>query len=538
MNQPVSWNRLAEFFSSVSSLHGPGVRIAVIGLTCLLVTCRVGNGADDPSTFTVTVEVDLGRDIGQSFGSLFEIRNSKGRVVAGAGFPDAYNTRFRTGRHRLQYFIRPDSSDREFEVERLPHPDLDCGVYLCEFDDEIYAWTSVRNNSVRRWDRSSRKWVAKLPPGIQTLKSGDGVMRVGNGRLAFSGSRAWFNDRQILDPPAIGRYYNFYYADGHLFFYHLVPGEDQTMTRIYACPWTSQDSTAIDLSEAAVLTTKYERETPFVWGQYQTQVLTVSNQGGIYVFSDGAWKTTLEADNTVSYQVYAGLHWHDRLLLAQYPTGNVFEYQGAAATRKEGWPPVMPGVSTRARECQTLGIYGGDLLAGVWPWAELWRYDRDATQWHAMGRMFTHPELTAERTHPYEEQANRFGLVTNHWGQRVTSMIPHGDSLYLSTSSKGTYEWSDRYDFLTEEQRREYGSVLRLRMPGNLSAQMRWKESPTRLTFQYDGRTMSIQQDGTSIATARLERPLIADLADLKVSWSQGVYGPLNGELRKHSLEQ
>jgi len=116
-------------------------------------------------------------------------------------------------------------------------------------------------------------------------------------------------------------------------------------------------------------------------------------------------------------------------------------------------------------------------------------------------------------------------------------MIPHGDSLYLSTSSKGTYEWNDRYDFLTEAQRREYGSVLRLRMPGNLAAQMQWKENPTRLTFQYDGRTISIQQDGTSISTARLERPLKVDLADLKASWSQGVYGPLNGELREHSLE-
>ncbi|GIS58962.1 MAG: hypothetical protein CM1200mP2_11870 [Planctomycetaceae bacterium] len=36
--------------------------------------------------------VDRGRDRGQPFGSLFEARDAKGRLVAGAGFEEVYNT--------------------------------------------------------------------------------------------------------------------------------------------------------------------------------------------------------------------------------------------------------------------------------------------------------------------------------------------------------------------------------------------------------------------------------------------------------------
>lgn len=486
---------------------------------------------DALASLRISAEVDFGADLGQSFGSLFEVRNKAGRVIAGAGFADVYNTRFRTGRRTLQFFVRPETDNGAFEVERLPHPDLDCGVYLCEFDQEIYAWSSVRSNSVRKWDAKSRMWVKELPPGMDAVRSGDGLMRLGTGRLVFSNSSAWYDDRQILSPPEVGGYFNFYYADGHLFFYHRSDTDDHRFTHVLACPWTPAAEGAIDLSSAVLMKTKYERETPFTWAQFGKQVLTVSNQGGIYVFEDGQWQTVLAADNTVSYQVYSALRWHDRLLLAQYPTGNLFEYQGQDAVHLKDWPPVMPGVSSSARECQTLGIYRGDLIAGVWPWAELWRRDRDAKKWQFGSRMFTHPELTAERTHPYEAEADRFGLVRNHWGQRVTSLVPHQDSLFLATSSKGTYEWDDRYDFLTDGQRREYGAVLRLRRPGNLAVQPVWKSGPTKLEFEFDGSRLAVTQDGRQLGTTEVGDEFAVEMSDASVNWAQGVFGPLNGTL-------
>ena len=488
--------------------------------------------ADSSQGFQISADVDFGADRGQSFGSIFEVRNGKGRVVAGAGFADAYNTRFRTGRRTLQFFVRPEAGLPPFEVERLPHPDLDTGVYLSEIDQEIYAWSYVRGNSIRKWDEKSRTWLNELPSGMAAMRSGDGVMRLGKGRLVFSNNTAWYDDRKILLPPEVGGYYNFYFAGGHLFFYHRNSDQQDLFTRLVACPCTfdSQGIDTINMESAVVFETKYEQETPFAWGQFGQQVLTVSNQGGIYVFENGQWRTILAADNRYSYQVYSALRWHDRLLLAQYPTGNIFEYQGQQAVHRKDWPPVMPGVSSSARECQTLAIYGGDLLAGVWPWAELWRHDRDADQWKFAMRMFTHPELTAEKTHPYEAEADRFGLVRNHWGQRVTSLIPHGDSLLVATSSKGTDKWDDSYDFLTESQRREYGAVVRLRVPGNLAVQPAWTHDVTQLEFTFDGSTMVILQDGQKLASTEVGDGFLVDLSEISVNWSRGIFGPLNGE--------
>jgi len=485
------------------------------------------------------VEVDLGKDRGQSFGSIFEARNADGRVVAGAGFQDVYNTRFRSDRHTIQFFVRPGSDDERFTVERLPHPDLDCGVYLFDFDEQVYAWSSVRDNSVRRWGAASGDWRSELPPNVGQIRSGDGTMRLGTGQLIFSDNEARYNDRVILTGPELGGYYNFYYAQGWLFFYHRHHAESGGFTRIYACPWNHEQPNGIDLSKAIALKTKYDRETPFAWGQFEDQVLTVSNVGGIYVFEDAGWRTALEADNMVSYQVYSILHWHDRLLLAQYPTGNLFEYQGREAKRIEGWPPKLPGVSPSARECQTLSVYRGDLMAGVWPWAELWRYDRDSERWHSMDRMFTHPDITDATVHPYEGAAKKYGLVTNHWGQRITGMVPLGDSLFLSTSSKGTYNWEDRYGFLTDSQRREYGAVLRLKMPGNLAAQIEWKDRPIQLDFVVASSRLAILQDGKELATAKLESDLAVDFSGLNVAWGQGAFGALRGKLltRDYSVD-
>ncbi len=491
--------------------------------------------AAKPVSVTFSVEVDLGHDVGQSFGSLFEVRDGRGRVVAGAGFQDVYNTRFRTDRHTLQFFVRPESGVEQFTIERLPHPDLDCGVYLFDLDEQVYAWTSLKENSVRRWDDDSNQWVSELPPGAPAIRSGDGVMRVGDGRLVFANDMATYNDRVILSPPDEGEYHDFYYAQGQLCFYHRKSG-DEGFSRLTACAWTPRDAGPIDLSRAVVWETPYPQEVPFAWGQWEKQILTVSNMGGIYVFEDSQWRTVLEPDDQTSYQVYSILHWHDRLLLAQYPTGNLFEYQGTEAKRIENWPPVMPGVATTARECQTLSIYRGDLLAGVWPWAELWRRDRAAKEWQFLDRMFTHPEKTTEFQHPYETEAKQLGLVANHWGQRVTSMIPLGDSLLLSTSSKGTAEWKDEYTFLTDEQRREYGAVLRLRMPGNLAAQIEWQDRPVKFDFTVRPGELVIEQDGKRLASSVLPEDFGVDVSDLSVHWKQGVFGPLRGELLRYDV--
>jgi hypothetical protein len=116
-------------------------------------------------------------------------------------------------------------------------------------------------------------------------------------------------------------------------------------------------------------------------------------------------------------------------------------------------------------------------------------------------------------------------------------LIPHGDSLLVATSSKGTYEWNDRYEFLTEEQRREYGAVLRLRMPGNLAVQPAWKNGPTNLAFDFDGRKLTVTQDGQPLGECTVGPAFNVDVSELSVNWSRGVFGPLIGQLIRGDIQ-
>ena len=89
---------------------------------------QVSAGAE-PTRITVTI--DRGRDLGQSFGSLFEAASDNASLVLGAGFQNGYNTRYRADRHSVQLFVRPASGNREMKTEELPRSNNELtGSYL------------------------------------------------------------------------------------------------------------------------------------------------------------------------------------------------------------------------------------------------------------------------------------------------------------------------------------------------------------------------------------------------------------------------
>ncbi|GIT31068.1 MAG: hypothetical protein Ct9H300mP1_31140 [Planctomycetaceae bacterium] len=83
------------------------------------------------------------------------------------------------------------------------------------------------------------------------------------------------------------------------------------------------------------------------------QIVTGSNIGGFYVFEAGTWRTVRQPTLGRSFQLYSSVAFGDRLLMGQYPTGRLFEYDGKTLGEKSGWPPVLPGVSRSVREAQT-----------------------------------------------------------------------------------------------------------------------------------------------------------------------------------------
>lgn len=496
---------------------------------CLLFNASLGAARAAP-VFRATVTVDFGPDRGQNFGTLFEVCDASGRAILGAGFPAVYNTYARNDRCQLQFFARrlPEATP---QAEPLPKPAATCGQYIYDLDGRIYA---KGDNASCFWDDEANRWR-------EAIDDPQRVMRVATGRLVFGESQAAYDGKLILPKPAEGAYGRFYYAQGHLFVYHTKPG-DGGFTRIWAMPW-QPGAPPVELSRAKAVECRYVGEGPFVWGQLGEEALTVSNNGGVYVFNGRAWRVLRQADKSVSFQIYSSLNYHDRLLLAQYPTGNLFSYDGRQLKQIPGWPPVMPGVSTSAREAQSLMLYGGDLYVGVWPWAELWRYDRHADSWTFLQRMFDDPPLTNKFAHPYEEDirafnaARRANHVVNNWGQRLTTMAPWRDSLMLATSAKGMWQRDPACAFLTDAVAAQYGRMFRFRVPGVLSAPVAWKDRPTQFCCTLQQDRLQIEQDGKLLAETEVPTELVKNLKPTTITWGQGVFGPCAGKQAPNSRQ-
>jgi hypothetical protein len=486
--------------------------------------------SEHSTTFQVTV--DRGADIGQNFGSLFEVQSEDGSITIGAGFQNGYNTRYRADRHAVQLFARSTQSDQNVDVELLPRPNDLCGTYLYTRDDVVYS----TYGGVRAWAPAAKQW--QVAPEVGGTEE---TMRVGSGLLTFGDSTVQYEGRTILEKPSSGSYQLFFYADGYLCFYHVdrrdgayrsFVSDDDGFSKLYACPWTSEQS-EVDLSKAIVLTLPVVGETTFAWGQFGKQIVTGSNIGGFYILENGKWRMLLQPNISVSYQLYSSMSFYDRLLMGQYPTGRLFEYNGTTITDRADWPLLLEGVTSSSREAQTTAICGGEMFVGVWPWGEVWRYNPDQEQWRFQQRMFSHPELSKEIVHPYDVE-NRGQDISNLWGQRITSLVTSGDSLFVSTSAKYPCEWNaEAFPFLADDKWKSYGSVYRMKVPGHLGAKAEWTSGATVFEFTVSGREMTISQDGKRIGSTVISGTLAQKLEQppkLKpVRWGAGIYGGFNG---------
>jgi hypothetical protein len=72
-------------------------------------------------------------------------------------------------------------------------------------------------------------------------------------------------------------------------------------------------------------------------------------------------------------------------------------------------------------------------------------------------------------------------------------------------------------------------------MPGNLEAVLPWSEEPVKLRFVLDNGAMTIYHQDQAIASAPFEAGKSDEISDSKVRWGEGIFGPLQGEILRHS---
>ncbi|MCA9436672.1 MAG: hypothetical protein KC978_12885 [Candidatus Omnitrophica bacterium] len=500
----------------------------------LLILVFSGAALAEPK-LDITVEVDFGKDLGQNFGTLFEGRDESGKLLFGAGFEAVFNTYYRGERNRLQFFVRPQDAEGELSLKPFPRPEgMIPSTYVYPVGEDLFVDYKTKSDRLLKYDPDNETWVQPDlgdRPGISASMVRGKRLEMVNGDVVYDG-------KVIFDPPDHPIYRYYYYGQGHLFFYRETKREiDEIQKAVVAIPWTPYDEPLeADIEKEIGMDIFMPPEFPYSYGQLGDEVITCSNWGGLYAFDGESWKVLRKPEEGVSYQVYTMITYGDRLLMGQYPTGYFIEYDGEDITVLEGWPPVPEGASPSARELQTAAIYRGELFAGVWPWAELWRMDPDSNEWDQVGRLFTHPEVHDRTVHPNEEAAKEAGLVMNQLGQRLTSMVPFGDGLVMGTSWKGGETVLDPEEIkgLTKEQLAEFGALHFLEMPGNLEAVLPWSEEPVTLRFVVDDRKMAVFHEGEEIASAPLSSEISNTGSELDIHWGDGVFGALDGKILEH----
>ncbi|HCO24543.1 MAG TPA: hypothetical protein DIT97_16490, partial [Gimesia maris] len=73
---------------------------------------------------------------------------------------------------------------------------------------------------------------------------------------------------------------------------------------------------------------------------------------------------------------------------------------------------------------------------------------------------------------------------------------------------------------------------LNFKMPGNLAAQIKWKDAPIQLEFVVEPQRLVIRQDGQELGSAPFSADDIKRLQTATLTWGNGIFGKLNGTLQ------
>ena len=241
----------------------------------------------------------------------------------------------------------------------------------------------------------------------------------------------------------------------------------QEADQVAACPTAGGECKIISIFEGTF---------PYVFAENNGKVLAATNWGDVVIFDGTDWcrasrsEDTFRCDSNESMvteprrvQFYSSINYMGKTLIGEWPTGRLYEFDGEELRPNDYQPPFVTG-ERLGYEAQSIAEYCGDLFVGYWPEGKIWRRDRSTGIWSMVVRLFSHPADTEPFIPYYDRPAD--GLPAAFYGQRVTALVPFGDSLYAATSNLGAWPVGYETEVLTEDEAAEYGMIYRLTIPG------------------------------------------------------------------------
>jgi len=287
---------------------------------------------------------------------------------------------------------------------------------------------------------------------------------------------------------------------------------------------------------------------PYAFAEAAGRVLVVTNWGDLLLHRPGSGWCRMEAQGAGyacpsegaalgptaprGFQFYSSVRYGEHTLLGRWPGGALHRFDGETVVPHSDSPPLPADSITAQAEAQSMAVYCGRLFVGYWPRGDLWVHSAAGGGWQYQGRAFTHPS-EPEPAIPYADQPMD-GVDSSFLGQRITSLVPFGDSLVLTTSNlRGWHTGIGEPEFLSSSQVAEYGAVWKLHQPGCATAHF---ENSSKVTLQFDvtPQVIRIRQHGVTLVVAA--NPGVLPQEGDRVLVGAGIFGSIAGEVQVQRL--
>lgn len=443
------------------------------------------------------VFVNQNKKINKETGSLFEFRDSNNNII-GAGFQNSYSTYLRGKRRILNFFIA--SPKRPLTHEILPHPfaeysknkfQIAYNTRLTVLSNKLIAFPQHSSSTSKILERG--RWKKK--PSFALEDNEIRGIRIIDGRDVLFAKDSILVNREIIFKQKLTN--NSYFYDRELIIFSL--NEVNNESTIYRCDWNP--SKKLNIDECMHFKLGKAQGSAYAILRFNEELMFATSRGNIFRLRKNLLEKIFDREvlgPNVSWQAYSFLEWYEKILIGQYPSGSLFGYDGKTIEPFQPDIPAISGAKKNQREAQTISVFAGELYVGVWPWGELWKLNRFSTKWELVERLFTDPAPSDEEA-PFYNKLHNSKPPQDSWGQRITSILPFENSLYVSTANKTKHQEEFlKAPFLTSTILSQYGAVHRFSGPIQLSCEVTDKER-LDLNFEIKGSLLTIKQDGQTI---------------------------------------
>ena len=444
----------------------------------------------------ISLKIEMDQYDGSSNGTVAEFFDGEDRRLS-IGFANGFNTFYRASPQLLQ-IISKNSDDIE-TIKSLGKPNKNShSYYLFTIKDVLLAFDgkSIFQHADDKWhklgrtdflsllvkhnfttdsqrDRLDVDWFCHDGENFQCINQLDvfgADIRIGSYYL--SDKQVLFSPEysaQIQETYPVLRSFDldpiYYWSNRIIFLFKNSMSNDGAENGIGSC-MLSNGKLNLESCNFVQISAN-ENLHSYAIGGNKTELIINLNDGHSLVISKDNDIRILRKANGRSFQIYAYINLDNRHLLGEYPFGDLMVYEAQKLSVVTPRIPIDDYRLSSRPELQSLSVYDSHLYAGLWPWGQLWK--TDGRKWILANRFFSTPDINDIEYGPYEFLLKEKAISPiNLLGQRITSIIPFGNDLIISTGAKN--HGANHKDLpISEDELSEFGQIYSLNLPGNFA---------------------------------------------------------------------